>query len=480
MKLSSAQIDRACGALLGTAVGDALGAGYEFGSAPLGQDGPAMIGGGLGNFAPGEWTDDTTMMWCIADVASQGPDLRTEEGLTAVARNFCEWYETGPRDVGMQTAQILRRVGWSPSAGSMTKAAQMLHQREGRSGGNGSLMRTAPVALPYLGDPDAVVEVARRVSALTHYEDDAQDACVLWSLAIRHAILHGEFDVRSGLDYLSAAQAVRWGRLIDEAEELDPGIFTPNGWVVTAFQAAWSSIVHTPVPEVDPSRHYADSLVTAINVGNDTDTVAAIAGALLGARWGASAIPGAWRRVSHGYPGIGGERLVELATLAANGGPIVYNWPLEPKISYRGFGAAGTCVPHPHDDGVLIGDALALECLPAEVDAVVSLCLIGQEQVPEGRESIVFRLIDRPQPHENPNLDFVLVDAAATIRQLRHEGKKVFVHCVAAQSRTPTVAIAYAMTLGASLEEARRAVLRVLPSARPNDGFNAALERLAP
>ncbi|WP_056891273.1 ADP-ribosylglycohydrolase family protein [Nocardioides sp. Root151] len=58
MNLTDAQLDRAIGVLMGTATGDALGAGYKFGSAPY--DGwPAMIGGGLGNFAPGEWTDDT-------------------------------------------------------------------------------------------------------------------------------------------------------------------------------------------------------------------------------------------------------------------------------------------------------------------------------------------------------------------------------------------------------------------------------------
>ncbi|MDN5746304.1 MAG: ADP-ribosylglycohydrolase family protein, partial [Nocardioidaceae bacterium] len=65
MKLTTAQTDRACGVLLASAAGDAFGAGYEFGSAPLGPDGPAMIGGGLGNFAPGEWTDDTSMTWAI-------------------------------------------------------------------------------------------------------------------------------------------------------------------------------------------------------------------------------------------------------------------------------------------------------------------------------------------------------------------------------------------------------------------------------
>lgn len=53
MQLTTAQTDRACGVILGSAVGDALGAGYEFGCAAVGPDGPAMIGGGLGNFAPG-------------------------------------------------------------------------------------------------------------------------------------------------------------------------------------------------------------------------------------------------------------------------------------------------------------------------------------------------------------------------------------------------------------------------------------------
>ena len=66
MKLDPAQQDRACGTILGTAIGDALGAPYEFGCARLGPDGPRMIGGGLGGFAPGEWTDDTTLRLAFA------------------------------------------------------------------------------------------------------------------------------------------------------------------------------------------------------------------------------------------------------------------------------------------------------------------------------------------------------------------------------------------------------------------------------
>lgn len=74
------------------------------------------------------------------------------------------------------------------------------------------------------------------------------------------------------------------------------------------------------MPGEEPSRHLQASLDTAIRIGNDTDTVAAIAGGLLGARWGASAVPAAWRRIVHGYPGRTAEDLVETAQLAVTGG----------------------------------------------------------------------------------------------------------------------------------------------------------------
>lgn len=164
----------------------------------------------------------------------------------------------------------------------------------------------------------ALVEAARKVGALTHYDPHAQEASVLWSLAIRHAIVDAELDVRAGLAYLDADAAAYWTERLDEAENSEPGRFRPNGWAVAAVQAAWSAIVHTPIPRDSYTcRHLPDGLVTAIEIGHDTDTVAAIAGGLLGARYGASAIPAKWRRISHGYPGLTGEHLVELARLAA-------------------------------------------------------------------------------------------------------------------------------------------------------------------
>lgn len=317
--LSPDGLDRAVGVVLGSAVGDALGAPYEFEVATPGPDGPRMIGGGLGDFAPGEWTDDTAMAWCVLDVAASGAGLHTDEGLTQVARRFRAWFDTDPADVGNQTRTILTAAGPSPTGATMTATASDLHARTGHTGGNGSLMRTGPVALPYLDDPALLATAARRVCLLTHHDVRAQEACVLWSLAVRHAVLHAELDVRIGLDRLEVPSAAYWSEGILEAEDSPPGRFRPNGWVVAAFQAAWSAIVHTPVPDDDPRRHLLDALTTAIGIGNDTDTVAAIAGSLLGARWGASAVPHDLRRVNHGYPGLSADDLVVLAERAAVG-----------------------------------------------------------------------------------------------------------------------------------------------------------------
>lgn len=305
--LSPAQVDRACGALLGTAVGDALGAGYEFESATVGSEGPAMLGGGLAGVAPGEWTDDTAMAWCIASVAATGADLRTPEALTAIARSFRAWFETGPGGIGLHTARILGDAGREVTGASMTATSAHVHRQTGHTAGNGSLMRTAAVVPAHLHDADALAEAARAVGALTHYDPRAQEACVLWSLAIRHAVLTASLDVRIGLAWVDGAY---WEPMLDAAESEDPAQFNPNGWAVTALQAAWSAITHS-----DGTLH--DGLTRAILIGDDTDTVAAIAGGLLGARWGTSAVPAHWREVLHGYPGVTGEHLVALALRAA-------------------------------------------------------------------------------------------------------------------------------------------------------------------
>jgi ADP-ribosyl-[dinitrogen reductase] hydrolase len=396
MRLTPQQTDRAVGALLGAAVGDALGVPYEYGSRPL-DPVPAMHGGGLGNAAPGGWSDDTAMAVCIAEVAATGADLRTPDALDAVAARFLRWYDDDPPDIGVQTRRVLgetrRRLRDRKARGTgavMREVAADLHARTGRTAGNGSLMRTAPVALAHLGDPDAIAESARAVSALTHADPVAGDGCVLWCLAIDLAVRTGRLDVRTGLDRVDP----RWGSLLDEAERVDPAYYAAsNGWVVAALCAAWSA--------ASRSTSYADGVVRAVGGGGDTDTVAAIAGALLGAAYGGSAVPAAWRRPLHGWPGLRARDLVRLAVLAVRGGrPDRAGWPSGAAVAYRRTSEA--LVPHPDDPGVLLGGVGALR--PGVTDAVVSLCRLGTAQVPataDPRDHVEFWLVD----DEDANLD---------------------------------------------------------------------------
>ena len=96
MKLTPIELDRAAGALMGAAAGDALGAGYEFKPHPPAD--AQMIGGGLGNWERGEWTDDTQMAMCIAEITASG-----SVDLDGIAQGFLDWYRSGPADVGSQT-----------------------------------------------------------------------------------------------------------------------------------------------------------------------------------------------------------------------------------------------------------------------------------------------------------------------------------------------------------------------------------------
>jgi ADP-ribosylglycohydrolase/protein-tyrosine phosphatase len=476
MKLTPAQLDRACGVLLATAAGDALGAAYEFGP-PRGPElEVAMIGGGPFGWEPGEWTDDTSMAIAIAEVAATGADLRQEQALDALTRRWHAWSQQA-KDVGVQTRSVLSQAGRRGiCAQTAREESAALHQRSGRSGGNGSLMRTAPVALAYLDDELALAQVARAVSELTHFDPEAGDACVLWCCAIRHSVLTGLLDARIGLPHLPAERRDLWAARLDVAEACKPSDFANNGWVVEAVQGAWSAIATTPIPQNDPAAgvfradHLRLALDTAVRGGGDTDTVAAIAGGLLGAVYGASAVPARWRRVLHGWPGLRSRDLVALATRIMKA-DTQFSYDIE----------AMTAIQHPHDEGVWLGDVATLQALPPGVDAVVSLCRVDDEDLPVGVEQVDVRLIDVVDPDDNPHLDFVLTDTVRLVEQLRNEGRTVLLHCVACQSRTPTVAALYgARCSGITIDQALTDITEVLPFAWPNDGFRQALLRLRP
>jgi ADP-ribosylglycohydrolase len=479
MELTAIQRDRACGALLGVAAGDALGAGYEFGPS-LAPNAPVdMIGGGLGPFEPGEWTDDTSMAIPIAEVAATGADLRDEKAQDYIVERWYSWAKTA-KDIGGQTSSVLFAAGRRGiSARTAREESVALHKRTGAAG-NGSLMRTAPVALAYLDDEAALVEAKRAISELTHYAPDASDACVLWCSAIRHAILTGEVNARIGLGHINIERRDLWASRLDEAEASPPSAFRKNGWVVGALQAAWSAIVHTPVPEEDPASEVfrADrlrlALEAAVRIGHDTDTVAAIAGALLGAAYGASAVPSRWRLALHGWPGLKTRGLVQLATkIIRKGRPDSFDY------TYGGYPEARNAVRHPYDDKLWIGGIAALRNLPEDVDAIVSLCRVKDEDLPADVTHLDVRLID--EEGENDHVDFVLLDTVRAVEQLRAEGRTVFVQCVQALSRTPTIGALYgARKHDVDIDKALRDVVAVLPGANPNAEFRAALRRLHP
>ena len=309
--------DRAAGVLVVSACGDALGAAYEFDPPKQIPAQVGMVGGGPFGWEPGEWTDDTSMAWVIAEVVASGADLRDDEAQDQIAAGWYAWMLQA-KDVGAQTRAVLTRAASGsglPTAEALRREAAEHHRRNGRSGGNGSLMRTAPVALAYLGDPEGLVEAAAQISALTHYDPEAGQACVLQCLAIRHAVLTGDLNLRVGLEHLDDSAAALWAERIADAEGRTPQTYRANGWVVEALLGAWSAIACTSPTddEADEVSHLRRGLEAAVRGGNDTDTVAAIAGALLGAKYGASAVPEAWRLIVHGWPGKNADDLIAMA-----------------------------------------------------------------------------------------------------------------------------------------------------------------------
>lgn len=183
---------------------------------------------------------------------------------------------------------------------------------------------------------------------------------------------------------------------------------------------------HNPRSRDDPAAgtfragHLRLSLENAVRGGHDTDTVAAIAGGLLGARWGASAVPAGWRLPLHGWPASTPHDLVDLASRILRGGE-----PDAFDFSYSDREFRQPVVPHPYDDGLLLGDLSALRDLPAKVDAVVSLCRVGPQDAPDVAEWVEVRVIDHNGAEHNPHLDFVLHDTVTTLERLRSDGRTV-------------------------------------------------------
>jgi ADP-ribosyl-[dinitrogen reductase] hydrolase len=274
--------DRALGAFIGLAVGDALGTTIEFQRRDSYRHITDMVGGGPFRLQPGEWTDDTSMALCLADslIAGQG-ELNPHD----LASRFVRWLRAGENsvtgrcfDIGNTTRDALEDFETS----GVPRGPDHPH-----SAGNGGIMRLAPAVLAAGGNEERAAHLSRAQSAVTHAAVECLHAAGMMGRLLNRAIASGRFEALSSYDLPKDVSA----RLRDAAlghvaaqprEEICSG-----GYVVETFEAAiWS---------VMTSTSFEEAVLKAVNLGHDADTTGAVAGQFAGAVWGYSAIPENWR-----------------------------------------------------------------------------------------------------------------------------------------------------------------------------------------
>ncbi|MFJ3974362.1 ADP-ribosylglycohydrolase family protein [Streptomyces sp. NPDC090021] len=294
------RLDRAVGAVLGSAAGDALGAPYEFGPAgQLSARGEEMRGGG--GWDPGEATDDTQMAVLVAESLLERDGLE----LADVFARFRRWAAGQPKDIGLQTEVVL-------TSGEPWDLAAALHfQVNARAAGNGSLMRAATPAVYFAAaGREATMDAARRIAALTHGDRAAWEGT-----AILHDLVRVALD---GADPLAALPATL-GAVHPDHRERYGRVLAPD-WhpdLATEFNGAVWPCLGSAVWALRTTTGFAEAVRAAVDLGGDTDTVAAVTGALAGARYGQGAVPAPWTAALHvPLPGFG-ERVLDADDLRA-------------------------------------------------------------------------------------------------------------------------------------------------------------------
>lgn len=276
-----ARQDRALGALLGLAVGDALGTTLEFSRRDSGHRVTDMVGGGPFRLRPGEWTDDTAMALALADSLETCCRLEPRD----LMDRFVAWRDRGAYsctgtcfDIGITTSTALSRYlrDGDPLAGSEAP----------NSAGNGSLMRLAPVAIRYWNDDVRRREAAAVQSRTTHGAPEAVDACVAFSDLLADAIAgesrEGVLEPRA-FDGAQAVAEVLAGGWRGKARR----DIRSSGYVIDTLEASvWC---------VGRTGSFQEAVLLAANLGDDADTVAAVTGQLAGALCGMSGIPDEWQ-----------------------------------------------------------------------------------------------------------------------------------------------------------------------------------------
>lgn len=275
------RINRARGALLGLAVGDAIGTTVEF--MPRGSFAPLtdMVGGGPFNLLPGQWTDDTSMALCLAaSLIDNGFDTHDQ------MQRYVLWHDEGYMssngkcfDIGNATSDALERFRHTgdPVAGSTRPD----------SAGNGSIMRLAPVPLYYLDTPELAIKMSGRQSRTTHQAPECLAACRLLAEALIRALQGMTKDdvlapFQQAMPMSNALMLIAAGEYKTKFVAQIKG----SGYVVESLEAAFWCFWNT--------NNFKDCVLMAANLGDDADTTAAVAGQLAGAFYGESGIPQQW------------------------------------------------------------------------------------------------------------------------------------------------------------------------------------------
>jgi len=282
--------DRQRGALIGLAVGDALGAAVEFMSPGTFQPVTGYRGGGPHGLGPGEWTDDTSMALALADsIAKVGWDLNDQ------ADRYVRWWRNGDYsvngrcfDIGIATRGALHRYHHQKDARTSGDVAE-------HASGNGSIMRLAPVPIRYgdllASDIEEFSKLAEESSLPTHASEQCLSACRYLAAVLAALIQGGErHDVLSPdwkpLRHLNEIKPLH--PLIHEVtqgsfRQKQPPAIQGSGWVVRSLEAAlWA---------FHDADNFEEAVLKAVNLGDDADTTGAICGQLAGAFWGESGIP---------------------------------------------------------------------------------------------------------------------------------------------------------------------------------------------
>ena len=284
--------------LIGVAVGDALGVPVEFcqrGSFSVSD----MIGHGTHNQTAGTWSDDTSLMLCLADAIAETDNFSNT--LKRTAENILRWYMNAEFtahgevfDVGTSTLTAIRKLknGVPPTKSGCEGVYE---------NGNGSLMRIAPLAF-YVADKlhEDRFEIVRQISAITHAHPISVISCMVY-VEYLLKLLSGEdkYSAYEGLQYEDVQEEIfkleegegYFGRLMIPGKkiyDLPEAEIKSGGFVTETLEAAIWCFLNTD--------SYRGAVLKAVNLGSDTDTTAAVTGGLAGAYYGFgdNGIPPEW------------------------------------------------------------------------------------------------------------------------------------------------------------------------------------------